>query len=162
MKPIKVIFNLILTLFFVQVLQGQGLPEVQEDDISVASLSFIPMKWDKEANLATIDKMAREAATNGAEIIVTSEGALDGYLINEVLEKKDREKWDRKFWEMAESVDDPGVMKIRSLARELEVDFVLGFLERDGEVLYNSCAWISPEGEIVHIHQKNPYGPGLF
>ncbi len=162
MKPIKVLINLILTLFFVQVLQGQGLLEVQEDDIRVASLSFIPKKWDKEANLATIDKMAREAAANGAEIIVTSEGALDGYLINEVLEKKDREKWDRKFWEMAESVDDPGVMKIRSLARELQVDFVLGFLERDGEVLYNSCAWISPDGDIVHIHRKTHMAQAYF
>ncbi len=114
MKPIKVIINLILTLFFVQVLQGQGLPEDQEDHIRVASLSFIPVKWDKEANLAKIDKMAREAAANGAEIIVTSEGALEGYLINEVLEKKNREKWDRKFWDIAESVDDPGVMRIRN------------------------------------------------
>jgi len=81
---------LILTLLFVQILQGQGLPEDQEDDIKVASLSFIPVKWDKEANLATMDKMAREAAANGAAIIVTTEGALDGYLINELLDKKDR------------------------------------------------------------------------
>jgi predicted amidohydrolase len=130
--------------------------------VKVASLSFIPKKWDKKANLATIDKMAREATANGAKIIITSEGALDGYLINEVLEKKEREKWDRKFWEIAESVDDQGVMMIRALARELEVDIVLGFLERDGEILYNSCAWINARGEIVHVHRKTHMAQAYF
>ena len=162
MRNIKGIILLILTLFFVQVLHAQGLPEDEEDEIKIASLSFIPEKWDKEANLARIDRMAREAATNGAKIIVTSEGALDGYLINELLEKKDRVKWDLRFKEMAESVDDAGVMRIRALARELEVDFVLGFLERDGDVLYNSCAWINARGDILHIHRKTHMAQPYF
>ncbi len=162
MKQIKVMIQLILTVFFIQVLHAQGLPVDQKNDIRVASLSFIPVKWDKEANLATIVKMAREAAANGAEIMVTSEGALDGYLINELLEKKDRKKWDLRFQEMAESVDDPGVMRIRALARELEVDFVLGFLERVGEVLYNSCAWINDKGEIIHVHRKTHMAQPYF
>ena len=97
MRSIKVIIFLIFTNIFVQYIDAQGLPGDQEGDIKIASLSFIPKKWDKETNLNTIDKIAREAAANGAKIIVTSEGALDGYLINELLEKKDRAKWDLKF-----------------------------------------------------------------
>ncbi len=162
MRNIKFISLLILSNIFVQLLATQGMPVDQDGEIMVASLSFIPKKWDKEANLATIDKMAREAAAHGAKIIVTSEGALDGYLINELLEKKDRAKWDLKFKEMAESVDDPGVMKIRELARELQVDFVLGFLERDGDVLYNSCAWINAQGDIVHVHRKTHMAQAYF
>jgi predicted amidohydrolase len=162
MKQIKVIIHVIIIVFFIRILNAQGLPGDQEDEIMIASLSFIPKKWDKEANLATIVKMAREAAENGAKIIVTSEGALDGYLINELLEKKDRPKWDLRFMEMAESVDDPGVMRIRALASELEVDFVLGFLERDGEVLYNSCAWINAKGEIIHVHRKTHMAQPYF
>ena len=162
MRNIKFISLLIISNIFVQLLATQGMPVDQDGEIMVASLSFIPKKWDKEANLATIDKMAREAAAHGAKIIVTSEGALDGYLINELLEKKNRAKWDLKFKEMAESVDDPGVMKIRELARELQVDFVLGFLERDGDVLYNSCAWINAQGDIVHVHRKTHMAQAYF
>jgi len=162
MKNIKIIILLILSNISVLLFTAHRMPEDNGDGVKVASLSFIPRKWDKEANLATIDKMAREAAANGANIIITSEGALDGYLINEVLEKKDREKWDRKFREMAESLDDQGVMRIRALARELEVDFVLGFLEREGDVLYNSCAWINAQGEIVHVHRKTHMAQPYF
>lgn len=162
MKQVKVIIQLILTLFFIQFLQAQGLPGYQQNDIKVASLSFIPVKWDKKANLDKMDKMAREAASNGAKLLITPEGALDGYLINELLEKKNRTKWELKFQEIAESVEDTGVMKIRALARELEVDFVLGFLERDGDVLYNSCAWIDARGEILHVHRKTHMAQPYF
>ncbi len=162
MRNIKVIILLIFANIPVLLFNAYGMPEDDGDGIRVASLSFIPKKWDKEANLATIDKMARGAAANGAKIIITSEGALDGYLINELLEKKDRAKWDRKFKEMAESVDDPGVMRIRALAKELEVDFVLGFLERYGDVLYNSCAWINAKGDIIHVHRKTHMAQPYF
>jgi predicted amidohydrolase len=162
MRSFKFISLIILSNIFVLVFPAHGMPGNIGDGVKVASLSFIPRKWDKEANLATIHKMAREAAANGAKIIITPEGALDGYLINELLEKKNREAWDLRFKEMAESVDDPGVMKIRELARELEVDFVLGFLERDGEVLYNSCAWINASGDILHVHRKTHMAQAYF
>jgi len=158
----KVITLFLFAAISLQHSYTQSLPAGLEGEIKIASLSFVPVKWDKEKNLATMDKMAREAAANGAKIIVTSEGALDGYLINEVMEKKDRKKWDARFQEMAEPVDGPGVMKVRALAIELEVDFVLGFLERDGEVLYNSCAWISPKGDIVHVHRKTHMAQAYF
>jgi predicted amidohydrolase len=158
----KVKILLILTMFFIQLLHAQDMPGTNRDEVGIASLSFVPVKWDKEANLATISKMAREAAASGARIIITPEGALEGYLINELLEKENREKWDRRFREMAESVDDPGVMTIRELARQLGVDIVLGFLERDGDVLYNSCAWITPEGKILHVHRKTHMAQPYF
>ena len=108
--------------------------------VKIASLSSIPVKWDKEANLKNLEKMAREAAAAGAQLLITPEGQLEGYLIDELLKSPEREKWEPKFREIAEPVDGPSVMKVRSLARELGVDLVLGFLERDGETLYNSCA----------------------
>jgi len=158
----KVIILSIIAALSLQTSNACGMPAGQEGEVKIASLSFVPVKWDKEKNLSTMDKMAREAAAKGAKIIVTSEGALDGYLINEVMEKKDRKKWDARFQEMAEPVDGPGVMKVRALARELEVDFILGFLERDGEVLYNSCVWINPDGDIVHVHRKTHMAQAYF
>jgi len=169
-RNMKALLLLILSNISLLLLNANGVAEkatlndkgYNGDEIKIASLSYIPEKWKKEKNLATMEKMAREAAANGAELIITSEGALDGYLINEVLEKKNRAEWELKFKEIAESIDDPGVMRIRALARELEVDFILGFLERDGDVLYNSCAWINSSGDIVHLHRKTHMAQHYF
>ncbi len=55
------------------------------DTVTLAVLAHVPVKWDKEANLAALDRMAREAAAAGAELLVTPEVALEGYLIDELL-----------------------------------------------------------------------------
>ena len=131
--------------------------------VKVASLSFIPEKWNKEANLKKMDTLARQAAKNGAKIIITPEGALEGYLIDVLRRSGDeRPKWEPKFQEIAEPVDGPGVTKIRELAKELNVDFVLGFLERDGDYLHNACVWIDSEGEILHRHRKTHMAQPYF
>ena len=130
--------------------------------LKIASLSSIPVKWDKEANLKNLEKMAREAAAAGAQLLITPEGQLEGYLIDELIKSPEREKWEPKFREIAEPVDGPSVMKVRSLARELGVDLVLGFLERDGEILYNSCAWIDKTGSVLHVHRKTQLAEPYF
>lgn len=130
--------------------------------VKIATLSYIPAKWDKEANLKTIEKLAREAASNGAQILITPEGGLEGYLIDELLNSPEREKWEPRFREIAEPVDGPSILKVRNLARELGTDLVLGFLERDGKILYNSCAWINPKGDIIHVHRKTQLAENYF
>lgn len=131
--------------------------------VKVASLSFIPEKWNKEANLKRMDTLARQAAKNGARILITPEGAVEGYLIDAVRRSGDqRPKWEPMFQEIAEPVDGPAVTKIRELAKELEVDFILGFLERDGDYLHNTCVWIDAQGEILHRHRKTHMAQPYF
>ncbi len=132
------------------------------DTVKLAVLAHVPVKWDKEANLAALDRMARGAAAAGAELLVTPEGALEGYLIDELLTSPEREKWEPRFQEIAEPVDGPGVGRVRALARELGVDIVLGFLERDGALLHNSCAWIDRNGEVLHVHRKTHEAQPVF
>ena len=126
-----------------------------DQPLKIASLSFVPVKWDKVSNLATIEKMAREAAAAGAKILVTPEGAVEGYLIDEVLKKENRSpQLEQKFFNIAEPLDGPAVRQIAVLARELEVDLILGILEREEQVLYNSVVWIDADGKILHTHRK--------
>ena len=42
----------------------------------VASLSIMPKKWDKQANANKIEKMTRDAAGQGASLVITPEGGL--------------------------------------------------------------------------------------
>lgn len=136
---------------------SKGTIQVNEKDtirVRIASLSYFPVKWDKEANLRILEKHAREAASTGAQLVVTPEGALEGYVIDTLRKYMDRKIWDPQFHSIAEPLDGPYMMKVRQLAQELRVDIVLGFLERDGEVLYNSAAWIDMNGDVLHIHRK--------
>lgn len=47
-------------MVFIQLLHAQDMPGEQKDEVRFASLSVVPVKWDKEANLATNSKMARQ------------------------------------------------------------------------------------------------------
>ena len=145
---------------FSQVMASQQ--DKQVEKVKIASLSFVPVKWDKETNLKTIEAMAREAAEQAAKIIVTSEGAVDGYLIEEVLKSKNRLKLERQFIQIAESTDGPAISSMKNLARELKVAMIIGFLEKDQDILYNSCAWIDSSGFIRHVHRKTHMAQAYF
>ena len=59
-------------------------PPVDVANVSVASASLVPVKWDKAANWDTIERTARTAAANGAELVLLPEGFLEGYVIEDV------------------------------------------------------------------------------
>ena len=42
----------------------------------------------------------------------------------------------------------------KRLARELDVVLPISFYERDGNVLYNSLAWIDADGELLGVYRK--------
>jgi predicted amidohydrolase len=150
---IKITLILLLSLSFLQCKAADEEKKIEK--IKLASLSFIPVKWEKDTNLRKIESLAREAAAHGAKILITPEGAVEGYLIDLVLrEKKKGNDLIEDFAKIAESVDGPAVTKIRQLARELNVDIILGILERDQDVLYNSVIWIDSKGEVLHTHRK--------
>lgn len=146
---------LLFVLLMISNSAGTGFMDNNSAPIKIASLSFVPVKWDKEANLAMIEKLAREAAAAGAKILVTPEGAVEGYLIDELLKKENRSpQSEQKFYNIAETVDGPAVQRLSALVRELNVDIILGMLEREANVLYNSVFWIDAGGKILHTHRK--------
>jgi len=132
--------------------------------LRIASASIPPDKWEKAVNWGRIEKMVRQAAlSGGADLVVTPEGVLEGYVINEVNEEENPEKkaaLQRKFLELGEPLEGPYIKKACLLARELEIFFVLGFLERRGSLLYNTAVLIDPEGEIVGKYSKTHFAQG--
>ena len=132
--------------------------------VRIASASILPDKWDKQTNWSRIEKAVRKAAVDGgADLVVTPEGVLEGYVINEVNEEEDPEKKAhllQKFLELGEPIDGPYIKKACLLADELDIYFVLGFLERDGRLLYNTAILIDPEGEIIGKYSKTHFYQG--
>src|SRR5688572_22699875 len=119
---------------------------------TIAALRVVPDRWDKESNLRKLDKFAREAAAKGAQVVVTPEGFLDGYVGN------DRDLDRMRHFAVAEPVDGPAMRKVRTLARELKIYLAVGFPELRGEQVYNSVVIFGPDGALLTRYSKTHCG----
>lgn len=139
-----------------------GEPEMPTT-ISIGSVSIFPTKWDKDGNSERIARMVRDAAERGARFVITPEGALEGYVVNEVIREKDAENKARlteRFRTLAEPIDGPYIVRFQKLADELDIHLVLGFLEAEGEKTFNTAALIGPDGQIVGKYRKTHFHQG--
>lgn len=134
-----------------------------ESRVRIASASVLPKKWDKAWNWTRIEQLTRQAANEGgAQVVITPEGALDGYVINEVnaTTGEEKEMLTKKFIELAEPLGGPYLTKARNLADELDIYFVLGFLELEGTITYNTAILIDPDGDIIGKYSKTHFAQG--
>jgi predicted amidohydrolase len=99
---------------------------------------------DKDRNMATADRLVRDAAADGADLIVLPEkfnvlGEHDDYVRG------------------AETLDGPTITWAREVARELGVDLVAGSIveRREGhEKLGNTSVHVGPDGEMRGVYRK--------
>ncbi|MFC1613741.1 carbon-nitrogen hydrolase family protein [Gemmatimonadota bacterium] len=128
--------------------------------VRVAGASVLTDKWDKSTNWRRIEKAVREAALEaGADLVVTPEGVLEGYVINEVNQERDPEK-KALLIQLGEPLDGLYIEKACRLAKELDIFFVFGFLERSDSLLFNTAVLIDPEGEIIGKYSKTHFAQG--
>ncbi|MEN8227290.1 MAG: carbon-nitrogen hydrolase family protein [Bacteroidota bacterium] len=132
--------------------------------IRVASAAVLPKKWDKAQNWERIERLVRTAATEGdAKLVVTPEGALEGYVVNEVNREEDMQKKEqmiRDFFLLAEPQDGPYVKRACALSNELDIFLVLGYLEKADEFLHNTVILIDPDGDIIGKYRKTHFAQG--
>jgi predicted amidohydrolase len=92
---------------------------------------------DKEHNLRQIRARLAEAAGRGPRLIVFPECILTGY----AFESKE------EAWPLAETLPGPSTEILLADCRRLGVWAVVGVLERDGELLFNACVLLGPQGQ---------------
>ncbi len=104
---------------------------------------------DKEQlnrNLETADRLTREAAGNGAKIILLSELFERKYFCQE-------RRYD--YYDYAVSVcDNPAVKHFRQVCKELKVVMPISIFEKDENVFYNTVVMLDADGEIAGIYRK--------
>jgi hypothetical protein len=49
----------------------------------IAGLRVVPERWNKEANFQKLERYARQAAGQGAQLVVAPQSFLDGYVGND-------------------------------------------------------------------------------
>ena len=110
--------------------------------------------WDREANIAQAEKLVRDAAAQGAQIILIQELFETPYFC---------QKPNADYLQLATAVDDnPAIAHFRALAKELSVVLPISFFELAGRARYNSIAIIDADGSNLGVYRKShiPDGPG--
>lgn len=110
--------------------------------------------WDVDANIAKADQLVRQAASQGAHII----------LIQELFERcyfcqKQKEAYLHFATPMSEN---PAIAHFQKVAAELKVVLPISFYERANNAYYNTVAIIDADGSNLGIYRKThiPDGPG--
>src|ERR1700689_5496308 len=110
--------------------------------------------WDRGANTARAEKLIREAAGRGAEVVLIQELFETPYFC------KDHSA---RHLELAKPLDEhPAVEHFRALARELSVVLPISVFERANNAFYNSVVVVDADGAVLGSHRKShiPEGPG--
>jgi N-carbamoylputrescine amidase len=121
--------------------------------VTVAAVQMA-MSDELAVNVATAERLVREAAGQGAQIVLVPE-LFEGpyFCIDQLPEHFDR----------ARPIDGhPTVEHFRSLARELGVVLPLSVYERAGQATFNTVVIVDADGSVLGTYRKShiPDGPG--
>ena len=121
------------------------------ESVEVAAISFRPAKWDKAGNADRMEELFVRAAQKKPRMILTTEGALEGYVVMEIVEGRATAE---AMLEVAEPIDGPYIRRFQELARTLNTCLAFGFAERIGDEAFNCALFLDQEGEICGRYHK--------
>lgn len=127
------------------------------NQVKVAAISLRPVPWDKDHNADRMEALFVTAAREHPRVIVTTEGALEGYVVNDVMEHREKAE---AMLAIAEPIDGPYIQRFRSLARSLHTCLCFGFAERIADEVYNCAVFVDDTGEICGKYHKTQFGEG--
>ena len=109
---------------------------------------------DIDANIAKVSRRVREAASQGAQVILPPELFEGPYFC--------RVEDEGLFANAKPTAEHKAVRAMQELAAELKMSIPTSFFEADGPHFYNSLAMIGPDGKVQGVYRKShiPDGPG--
>ena len=119
-----------------------------------AAVTQMACSDDVEYNIERATELVREAATNGADLVLPQE-----FFATPYFPKQERSK----YFDYAEPIEQSRVVqRFGQLAEELGVVIPVSFFERDQNARFNSVAVIDADGTVLGVYRKShiPDGPG--
>src|SRR5512147_2565122 len=109
-----------------------------------------------KANVATVERLVRVAAKQGAQVILPPELFQGPYFCT-----SQEEKW---FATAFPSATHPCVVALQPVAKELGVVIPVSIFERDGPLYFNSVVILDADGANLGTYRKShiPDGPGYM
>lgn len=116
--------------------------------------------WNREETLKKADRLIREAAKQGAKIILLQELFETPYFC---------QKHDFTYMDLCTTLEEnPAVNHFKEVAKELDVVIPVSFFERAGNTAFNTIAVIDADGTVLgkyrktHIPDGMPYAEKFF
>jgi N-carbamoylputrescine amidase len=121
--------------------------------VTVAACQFA-CSWDLSANADRAEALVRQAAGQGAQIVLIQELFATPYFCIEQ---------HPAYFDLAQPIEGhPLVARFAALGKELGVAIPVSVFERAGPAFFNSVAMVDADGRVLGIYRKShiPQGPG--
>jgi N-carbamoylputrescine amidase len=121
--------------------------------VSLAALQF-GCTWDRDQNIATAERLTRQAAARGAQVVLIPELFETPYFC--AVQRS-------RFLDLAQPLHGhPAVTHFRRVAAELGVVVPVSVYERSGIALFNSVVVVDADGSVAGHYRKShiPQAPG--
>ncbi len=136
-------------------------PKVPSGDrFKAAVVQACPVIFDRERTLKKVHALTREAADQGARLVVFPEAFVSAYprgldfgAVIGSRSEEGREQF-RRYWESSVDVPGPAVETLSRTAKSAGVFLVIGVIERDGGTLYCTVLFFGPDGSYMGKHRK--------
>jgi predicted amidohydrolase len=126
-------------------------PTFGRGKVMIGGVQFAGLVNQKDRNMAKAEELIREAAKQGAQIVMTPEVVITGFVGGEAERK------------MAEPIPGPATERFARLAKELGVYILFGMSEMRDDQIMNAMPVLSPKGELMGVMRKvhiNKYETG--
>lgn len=110
--------------------------------------------WDIDDNIRKAEALVRQAAAEGAQVILLQELFETPYFC---------QKEKAEYYQYATELEsNKAIRHFKQIAKELEVVLPISFYEKKNYARYNALAMIDADGEILGTYRKShiPDGPG--
>jgi nitrilase len=128
--------------------------------VRAAVVQAAPVAFDLEASLDKLERLAREAAEQGAQLALFPEAFLSAYprglTFGAAVGSRTPEGRNDylRYWHSAVDVPGPAVERLSRIARTNRIHLVVGAIERDGGTLYCTVLFFDASGDFLGKHRK--------
>ena len=130
------------------------------ETVTVAVVQDAPVVFNREATLAKVKSLTRQAAGTGARLVLFPEAFVSAYPKGldfgarvGLRTEAGRDDF-RRYFESSISLPGPAGDALGAMAKEAGVFLVIGVVEREGGTLYCTVLFFSPEGALLGKHRK--------
>lgn len=123
--------------------------------MKIAAVQATPVFCDREATVEKVGALTKEAAANGAELVVFPEAFVPTYpdWVWRTTPWADGD-WYARWADQCVDVPGPACDALGAAAAEHGTYLAIGVNERDGGTIYNTLLYFGPDGALLAKHRK--------
>ncbi len=120
--------------------------------LKIATAQFENRSAEKAYNLSVIERLSKEAAEKGADVIAFHECSVHGYTFARNLTKE-------QILETAENFSDsPSLRRLQKIASDNDIHILAGLFEKDDQdVIRKAQVCVNKDGLVAKFHKLHPF-----